>query len=235
MKKFIEQEKFKPSFYSLFYHPFYFVRREIFAFVKQNSNLLIGNLLDFGAGSEPYKSLFKNLKNYTSLEVSNDNKENLKSDIYYNGRNLPFDDNTFDSVLCTEVFEHVENLDQVILELYRILKPGGKMLVTMPFICLEHEMPYDFRRFSQIGLENFMKKNKFKILLSKKLLHDFHVFFQTLNFYVYIILLKKKTRYLKYLVYLFLSGPINLLSLIFNFFLPKTEEMYFGTGMVVEK
>ena len=162
MKNFIEKEKFQPRFLSIFYHPFFFVRREIYSFLELNANFLSGKLLDFGCGSKPYEKLFKNLNNYVGVEVSG-NKENLKSDIYYNVIALPFADNTFDSVLCTEVFEHVEQLDDVIIELYRVLKPGGRMIVTTPFMCLEHEMPYDFRRFTLNGLINFMKKNNFKI------------------------------------------------------------------------
>ena len=234
MKNFIEKEKFQPRFLSIFYHPFFFVRREIYSFLELNANFLSGKLLDFGCGSKPYEKLFKNLNNYVGVEVSG-NKENLKSDIYYNGIALPFADNTFDSVLCTEVFEHVEQLDYVIIELYRVLKPGGRMIVTTPFMCVEHEMPYDFRRFTLNGLINFMKKNNFKILKSQKLLNNFHVFFQTLNFYIYKVFLKKKTKFLRYLVYFGLAGPINFLSLLVNFFLPKINEMYFGSGVVVEK
>jgi SAM-dependent methyltransferase len=234
MKKFIEKEKFNPSFLSIFYHPFFFVRREIFSFLKNNSFFLNGNILDFGGGSKPYQNLFKNSQNYFSIEVLG-NKENLRSDIYYDGSKLPFADNAFDSILCTEVFEHVEKLDDVLDELYRVLKPGGRMIVTTPFMCMEHEMPYDFRRLSFNGLSNLMKKNKFKILVSQKLLNNFHVFFQTLNFYICQVILKKKTKYLKYIIYFFLAGPVNVLSLIFNFFLPKADEMYFGTGMVIEK
>ena len=234
MKNLIEKEKFKPSFFSIFYHPFFFIRREIYSFLEVNSNYLNGKLLDFGCGSKPYEKLFKNLNDYVGVEVAG-NKENLKSDIYYDGISLPFADNTFDSILCTEVFEHVEQLDDVIFELYRILKPGGRMIVTTPFMCMEHEMPYDFRRFTLNGLINFMKKKNFKIIKSKKLLNNFHVFFQTLNFYICQVFLKKKTRYLKYIVYFLLIGPVNFLSLIFNFFLPKTKEMYFGSGIVVEK
>jgi len=234
MKNFIEKEKFQPRFLSIFYHPFFFVRREIFSFLESNSNFLSGKLLDFGCGSKPYEKLFKNSNNYVGVEVSG-NKENLKSDIYYTGIALPFADNTFDSILCTEVLEHVEQLDDVMIELYRVLKPGGRMIVTSPFICIEHEMPYDFRRFTTNGLINLMKKNNFKILKSQKFLNNFHVIFQTLNFYVYKVFLKKKNKYLKYLVYFGFAGPINFLSLLFNFFLPKINEMYFGTGLVVEK
>jgi SAM-dependent methyltransferase len=234
MKNYIEKEKFQPSFLSIFYHPFFFVRREIYSFLELNSNFLIGKLLDFGCGSKPYEKLFKNSNNYVGVEVSS-NKENLKSDIYYNGIALPFADNSFDSVLCTEVFEHVEQLDDVIIELYRVLKPGGRMIVTTPFMCVEHEMPYDFRRFTFNGLINFMKKNNFKILKAQKLLNNFHVFFQTLNFYICKVFLKKKNKFLRYFVYFGLAGPVNLLSLLANFLLPKINEMYFGSGMVVEK
>jgi SAM-dependent methyltransferase len=234
MKNLIEKEKFKPSFFSIFYHPFFFIRREIYSFLEVNSNYLNGKLLDFGCGSKPYEKLFKNLNDYVGVEVAG-NKENLKSDIYYDGISLPFADNTFDSILCTEVFEHVEQLDEVIFELYRILKPGGRMIVTTPFMCMEHEMPYDFRRFTLNGLTNLIKKKNFKIIKSQKLLNNFHVFFQTLNFYICQVFLKKKTRYLKYIVYFLLIGPVNFLSLIFNFFLPKTKEIYFGSGIVVEK
>ena len=234
MKNFIEKEKFQPRFLSIFYHPFFFVRREIYSFLELNSNFLSGKLLDFGCGSKPYEKLFKNSNNYVGVEMSG-NKENLKSDIYYNGIALPFADNTFDSVLCTEVFEHVEQLDDVIIELYRVLKKGGRMIVTTPFMCIEHEMPYDFRRFTINGLINLMKKNNFKIIKSQKLLNNFHVFFQTLNFYICQVFLKKKTQYLKYFIYFGLAGPVNFLSLLFNFFLPKANEMYFGTGIVVEK
>jgi SAM-dependent methyltransferase len=226
MKKFIEKEKYNPSFFSLFY-PFYFVRREIFCFLESKSNYLSGNLLDFGGGTKPYQNLFKNSQNYFSIEIL-ENKENLKSDIYYNGSNFPFADNTFDSILCTEVFEHVEKLDEVLLELYRVLKPGGRMIVTTPFMCIEHEMPFDFRRFSFNGLINLMKKNNFKIIV-------FTFFFLTLNFYICQLFLKKKNKYLKYLIYFFFTGPVNFLSLIFNLLLPRIDEMYFGTGIVVEK
>ena len=234
MKNFIKKEKFQPSFLSIFCHPYFFVRREIYSFLESNSNFLSGELLDFGCGSKPYEKLFKNSNNYFGVEVYS-NKKNLKSEIYYNGITLPFEDNAFDSILCTEVFEHVEQLDHVITELYRVLKPGGRMIVTTPFICIEHEMPHDFRRFTINGLINLMKKNNFKILKSQKLLNNFHVFFQTLNFYICQVFLKKKTVYLKYIVYFLLIGPVNFLSLIFNFFLPKTKEMYFGSGIVVEK
>ena len=234
MKNFIDKEKFKPSFFSILYHPVFFVRREIYYFLETHSNFLNGKLLDFGCGSKPYEKLFKNSSNYVGVEVSG-NKDNLKSDIYYDGTTLPFADNTFDSILCTEVFEHVEQLDDVIIELYRVLKPAGRMIVTTPFMCIEHEMPYDFRRFTFNGLINLMKKNNFKILKSKKLLNNFHVFFQTLNFYICQVFLKKKNQYLRYFVYFGLIGPVNFLSLLFNFFLPKVNEMYFGTGIVVEK
>lgn len=233
MKKILEKEKFQPSLFSIFYHPFYFVRKEIANFLKKNSNICKGNMLDFGGGSKPYKEFFSKTKNYFAIEVLS-NKPNLNSDVYYNGLNLPFKNNFFNSILCSEVFEHVENLDFVLSELYRVLKPGGKIIITSPFICMEHEMPNDYRRFTINGLVNFLKQKKFKIIQSQKLLNNFHVFAQTLNFYMCQLFLKKKKNY-RIFIYFFLVGPINLLSLILNLFFPKIEEMYFGSGIIAQK
>ena len=136
MKKFIEKEKFNPSALSIFFHPFFFARREFF-FFKKNSTFLSGSILDFGCGSKPYKNLFKNCQNYLSIEVLSD-KENVKPDIYYDGSKLPFVDNTFDSILSTEVFEYVEKLADLIDQLYRVLKPGSRMIVITPIYAWRH-------------------------------------------------------------------------------------------------
>ena len=234
MKNFLEREKFNPSFLSIFFHPFYFIRRELFHFISDNQHYLQGDLLDFGSGSKPYKKIFNNINNFLSIEVLSD-KNNLKADIYYDGINLPFANKSFDSILCTEVFEHVENLDVVIDELKRILKPSGKMIITTPFLCIEHEMPNDFRRISFNGLVSLMEKKNFKIIKKKKLLNNFHVIFQTINFYFCQLITKKKNKFLNLFYYFCIAGPINLISLILNIIFPKLDEMYFGTGIVVEK
>lgn len=57
-----------------------------------------------------------------------------KNDVFYDGENIPFLDQSFDSILATEVLEHVLNLDDVLKEFNRILKPGGLILASAPSV-----------------------------------------------------------------------------------------------------
>lgn len=230
----INSQKFNPPLYSIFYHPFFFIRKEIYRFVKENSNLFSGELLDFGGGSKPYQHLFPQIRNYYSIEVESD-KEEINADLIYDGKNLPFEDNKFDTIICTEVFEHIEDLSFTLKELKRVLKPEGKILITTPFMCIEHEMPNDYRRLSLNGLISLMKKNDFELKKKKKFLNNILTITQLINFYLYTLLMNKKRKIINYLLYFLLMGPINVIGFLINLVLPKIDEMYFGTGTIFEK
>ncbi|MBK8311763.1 MAG: class I SAM-dependent methyltransferase [Chitinophagaceae bacterium] len=108
-----------------------------------------------GCGSKPYKSLF-NVNEYVGVDYHGQghSHENEQIDVFYDGVLLPFPDNYFDSVFSTEVFEHVFNLEEMILEIKRVMKPGAKILVTCPFAIPEHEQPNDYARYSSFGLKH---------------------------------------------------------------------------------
>jgi SAM-dependent methyltransferase len=77
---------------------------------------------------------------------------------------LPFASRTFDTVLATEVLEHVENVERAASELFRVLQPGGHALITVPYLYPTHEAPYDFRRFTHFGLADLLKRHGFEVL-----------------------------------------------------------------------
>ena len=83
--------------------------------------------------------------------------------------NIPFEDNAFDSIVSFQVFEHVEDLERCIKELKRVIRPKGKMMITLPFINREHMLPYDFRRWTCNGINNELAKHGFSVLETKKL------------------------------------------------------------------
>jgi SAM-dependent methyltransferase len=68
------------------------------------------------------------------------------------GSALPFAPRTFDAAVCTEVLEHVPDASLVLAEIARVLKPGGTVVVTVPFACHYHPDPVDYRRFTPAGL-----------------------------------------------------------------------------------
>jgi SAM-dependent methyltransferase len=65
---------------------------------------------------------------------------------------MPFDDASFDTILCNAVLEHVEKVDEVVGELARVLRPGGHAVIAVPFLQPYHECPRDFRRYTKEGL-----------------------------------------------------------------------------------
>ena len=112
-------------------HPFYFSRRNLFKFYKKYSLKLGGNLIDIGCGNKPYKNLFKHCKRYVGLEIESENKNS--ADFTYDGKNFPFEDETLDSAICSEVLEHVFEPNQFLREVNRVLKKNGLIILTLPF------------------------------------------------------------------------------------------------------
>ena len=100
----------------------------------------------------PYKSLFKNTR-YRSIDISPESKPDIVGDIH----NLPLQDGSIDGILCISVLEHIERPEIAFNEMYRILKPGGKCLIYVPFLFPYHaregEYHYkDYYRYTKDGL-----------------------------------------------------------------------------------
>jgi SAM-dependent methyltransferase len=147
------------------------------------SNIKNSNILDFGCGDCRYKKYSDQTNNYIGLdiEVSGHDKKKKKYDILWDGKIIPFENEKFDLILMTEVLEHIENVELTLLEIHRVLKISGKLLITSPFIWHEHQKPYDFQRFTSFGLESLMKKTGFSIIYQKKLISNKHAIIEILN------------------------------------------------------
>jgi 3-oxoacyl-[acyl-carrier protein] reductase len=80
---------------------------------------------------------------------------------------LKFENNKFDTVLATQVLEHVYDHHAMIKESYRVLRPGGQMILTVPFTWELHEEPYDFFRLTKHGLKELFEEAGFEIVYIK--------------------------------------------------------------------
>ena len=69
---------------------------------------------------------------------------------------MSFDDGTFDAVYMMEVLEHVKDPQAALSEVRRVLKDGGRFVLSTPFVFGIHEEPWDFRRFTRHGLEHLL-------------------------------------------------------------------------------
>lgn len=128
--------------------------------LARHAHRVRGRLLDLGAGNQPYLSWYGPLSDSV---VAVDAIPGEGTDVLCLATALPFADNTFDTVLCTNVLEHVENAELAVSEAFRVLRPGGHMLVSVPFLYPTHEAPYDFWRTTHHGLRSVLERHGFRI------------------------------------------------------------------------
>ncbi len=116
-----------------------------------------GNFLDLGCGNKPYETIYKPL---TEKQIGCDavQSDKNKVDVICQATDLDFDDNTFDSILCTQVLEHVYDHHGMMKEINRVLKPGGHIVLTVPFAWELHEEPHDYFRFTKHALKTLFEE-----------------------------------------------------------------------------
>lgn len=220
------------------FHPFYFIRNGLLKGISANTNLFHGKMLDFGCGSKPYRNLF-NVNEYIGLDFENEGHPhtNEQIDVYYDGLTIPFPDKSFDCILCSEVFEHLFNLENTLKELNRVLKPGGYILITCPFVWNEHEKPYDYARYTLFALADLLERNNFEIIKKEKIGNFITTISQLIILYFNIIYIFKDSKILplRWLYkFVFVLIP-NILGLLINFILPKINSLYLNNLIVVRR
>lgn len=120
-----------------------------------------GKTLDLGAGRAKYKDI---IKRAASEYVASDKFGRDNIDVVCDLESTPFTDNYFETIVCTQVLEHLQNPWSAAREMGRILKPGGIALITAPFMTAYHEDPEDYFRYTPSGLETIFCKNNFETI-----------------------------------------------------------------------
>lgn len=129
--------------------------------IQKYAHYIKGVVLDAGSGEgERYKNFFK-FDKYIKLDINKDSNPDIISSV----ENISLEDKSVDSIISTQVLEHVKNPQKAVSEFYRVLKSGGHCLVTVPQLNELHEEPYDYFRFTKFGLEEIFNNAGFKIIL----------------------------------------------------------------------
>lgn len=119
-------------------------------------------ILDIGSGNSSNKSLLKKTNIIYRLDYPDTNKlYSARPDIYGDACHLPIANESIDVVFLFEVLEHVACDEQAMQEIHRVLKPGGRIYISVPFIYPIHDKPNDYRRFTIYGLRFLLEKNRF--------------------------------------------------------------------------
>ncbi len=145
----------------------YFVRTSISKALWALRGQFKGKLLDAGCGEMPYKKVILEnfeVKEYVGLDIEGALNYNaaVKPDFEWDGVEMPFEDNTFDTVLATEVLEHCPYPLVFLKEVNRVLKPNGRLIFTVPFLWSLHEIPHDEHRYTPFALNRLFDDAGFK-------------------------------------------------------------------------
>jgi SAM-dependent methyltransferase len=234
LRRGLRHASFLPHLPLIFVNPYYSIRASLYRSVKKLAPKCEGRILDVGCGSQPYRHLFKN-REYLGIDVdvSGHDHESSSIDLYFDGSHIPFDDSSFDSLLCFEVLEHVSDLETLLQEMSRIIKPGGRLLVSVPFVWNEHEMPYDFRRFTGIGLEKKLISFGFSQIETLQTTHTLETLCQLLAVYITETYLKRPW-FLKYALAPFLTAPLLILGKCLSIF-PDKSALYHNTVSLFQR
>jgi SAM-dependent methyltransferase len=230
----LQNINFQPGLSAIFLNPFYIARKALFKSVRELAPALKGKLLDVGCGSKPYRNLFT-VDEYIGMEIESTQYKETKTDIdvFYDGNTFPFPDHTFDSILCNQVLEHVFNPEHFLNEIQRVLKPGGQILLTVPFVWDEHEQPWDYARYSSFALKHLFEQHGFEMLQQIKTVNNVGVIYQLINGYLY-----KKTkwnRFLRIFTTVFIMPGFTLSGLILGAILPSNNDLYLDNVILARK
>jgi SAM-dependent methyltransferase len=132
---------------------------ELAAFLSRVFPVQSESVLDLGAGTRPYAPLYEPyFQTATSVDVDYSRHDISRIDVIASADALPFEDEAFDCVICTEVLEHCPDPWAAAAEITRVLRPGGWLFLSTPFLLPLHEMPHDYQRFTPPGLEALAKR-----------------------------------------------------------------------------
>lgn len=152
-------------------HPYAIARTGLRgALVRLASIVPAGPLLDVGCGTMPYRALFSCSQPYEGMEIDQErNRANPRVTHFYAGDTFPLADESYAAILCSQVLEHSFTPERLLDECHRVLRPGGALVLTIPFLWPEHEQPWDSQRFTRFGLQRRLEASGFSVQLMLKL------------------------------------------------------------------
>ena len=234
LKSHYHAQAMHPGPLGLLVNPFYFARRELLIAMRELGHEIGGRVLDVGCGDRPYERLI-GAREYVGLELDTpESRARNRADVYYDGHHFPFADGSFDGVLCNQVLEHVFSPDDFLREVARVLKEGGRLLLTVPFVWDEHEQPRDYGRYSSYGLAALLARNGFELLQARKTAADVRALCQMVNAYLYKVTVTRHP-YLNLFATLALMAPFNVAGALLARVTPSNPDFYLDNVVLARK
>jgi SAM-dependent methyltransferase len=119
-----------------------------------------GKLVDVGCGGQPYRSLLPPGVIYVGVDIAEAKSRfgyESPDTVYFDGASWPDEAREADIILCTETLEHVREPAMFLAEAFKCLRPGGRLLLTVPFAARWHFVPHDYWRFTPSALKQLLE------------------------------------------------------------------------------
>lgn len=151
MEQYFGKTLFSPSFW---------IRKRVRDAIIANSHFAHGILVDVGCGLKQYEIYLRPfVERYYGTEFSPESGFGGNcADVASDAAAMPFADQSIDTIICTEVLEHVSDPEKTISEFARVLRPDGVIITTAPFFFPLHDKS-DFYRYSDKGLAEMMQRH----------------------------------------------------------------------------
>jgi SAM-dependent methyltransferase len=208
--------------------------KDLYADLRRVLPQLKGRVLDVGCGEKPYEAWLERADQCIGIDVVAGARVDA---LIAPGERWPVEDASIDAVLCTQVLEHVAGLDKTLEEVDRVLKPGGRFVVTVPFVYNEHGAPEDFRRFSVHGLTQLLTERYEVVQLKRQGGIGSTLGLLALNWIEVQMGLYKPTRLVKGAllpIWVALCGVVNGLGWLMDK-VDRTEAFYSNVLIIAEK
>jgi SAM-dependent methyltransferase len=138
--------------------------KQILHYQKAIQNNASGYLLDCGCGDVPYYGIYKHLiTDSYCIDWEYSPQEQVHVDQFVNLNEKFTIPHEFDTILLSDVLEHIAEPKQLLQELNKLLKPNGKIIIMVPFMYRLHEEPHDYYRYTEHGLRHLLNVSNYTV------------------------------------------------------------------------
>lgn len=148
------------------FHPQWYSFRVKELAARRVAGAATGNFLDVGCAGATLRSRVANSCRYLGLDYPTTGKElyGAKPDIFADAAHMPFSNDSFDSVCLLDVLEHLPEPENSLNEIARILRPGGFLYISVPFMYPIHDAPHDYQRMTVHGLRRWLDNSGLELV-----------------------------------------------------------------------
>jgi SAM-dependent methyltransferase len=123
-----------------------------------------GKLMDLGCGKAPLLATYAPFVD-DAVRVDWGGHGTQHVDVIHDLNNpLPFEDASFDTILFSDVLEHMQNPAACMAEIARVLRPSGALIMNVPFLYWIHEQPHDYFRYTEFTLKRLVSESGFSLV-----------------------------------------------------------------------